>query len=186
LWHGWVSASTEYQFWGPVYLLSMTKTRETMKTENMINRLVAVPGVLLCLLLAGIVSSCSKDFLEKQPDENLDIQQIFSERQFAEGCLSSVYHNLPPLLDVARWEHRNPFTGGSEEMEVTWTGAYSHLLISGAWSPADYYPDLWGFMYEGIRKTNIFIENVDGVPMDEAEKRHWKGEATFLRAFYHF
>jgi SusD family. len=157
-----------------------------MKTENMINRLVAVPGVLLCLLLAGIVSSCSKDFLEKQPDENLDIQQIFSERQFAEGFLSSVYHNLPPMLDVSRWEQRNPFTGGSDEMEITWTGAYSHLLNSGAWSPADYYPDLWGFMYEGIRKTNIFIENVDGVPMDEAEKRHWKGEATFLRAFYHF
>lgn len=133
-----------------------------------------------------LLSSCSKNFLEKEPDENLDLNKIFSERQFAEGFLTSAYNNIPTMLDVSQWEQRNPYTGASDEMEITWTGAYSHLLNSGAWSPADYYPDLWGFMYEGIRKVNLFLENVDKVPMDEAEKTRWKGEATFLRAFFHF
>lgn len=133
-----------------------------------------------------LFTSCSKNFLEKEPDENLDLNKIFSERQFAEGFLTSAYNNIPTMLDVSQWEQRNPYTGASDEMEITWTGAYSHLLNSGAWSPADYYPDLWGFMYEGIRKVNLFLENVDRVPMDEAEKIRWKGEATFLRAFFHF
>src|SRR5690606_26770247 len=83
-------------------------------------------------------------------------------------------------------DQRNPFTAASDEMEITWTGAYAHLMNSGAWSPADFEPDLWGFLYEGIRKANLFLENVDRVPMDELEKTKWVGEATFLRAFYHF
>ncbi len=148
-----------------------------MKKRNLIFKILIAGACLL---------SCERDFLEKQPDENLDIDKVFSERQFAEGFLSSVYHNMPPMLEISRWEERNPFTGASDEMEITWTGAYSHLLNSGAWSPADFYPDVWGFMYEGIRKTNIFLENIDRVPMDERDKDVWKGEAIFLRAYYHF
>lgn len=142
--------------------------------------------IISIFIMSCILGSCKKDFLEKQPDENLDIEKIFSERQFAEGFLSSVYHNMPKMLEPSQWIERNPFTGASDEMEITWTGAYSHLLNSGAWSPADYYPDLWGFMYEGIRKSNIFLENIDRVPMEQKEKDLWKGEATFLRAYYHF
>ena len=40
--------------------------------------------------------------------------------------------------------------------------------------------------YQGIRKTNIFLENVAKVPMDESKRAGWIGEATFLRAFFHF
>lgn len=146
-------------------------------------RLIIINITLLGLLL---FTACSKDFLEKQPDENLDLEAIFSERRFAEGFLSATYSHLPSMLEPSQMHERNPFTGGSDEMEITWTGAYSHQLNSGAWSSADFFPDLWGFSYEGIRKANLFIEHVDMVPMDEAEKLHWKGEATFLRAYFHF
>ncbi|MGC4234612.1 MAG: RagB/SusD family nutrient uptake outer membrane protein [Niabella sp.] len=141
--------------------------------------------IIICMSVL-LLSACAKDYLEKQPDEDLDIEKVFSQRQHAEGFLTSVYNNMPKMLDPSQWGERNPFTGGSDEMEITWTGAYSHRLNSGAWSPADGEPWIWNFMYEGIRKANIFLENVDKVPMDGAEKNAWKGEATFLRAFYHF
>ncbi len=131
-------------------------------------------------------TSCTKTYLRKAPDEDLDIRKVFSERKYAESFLSSAYHNMPVMLGAADWDQRNPFTGASDEMEITFLGAYSHLLNSGAWSANDYFPDIWGFMFEGIRKTNIFLDNVELVPMDETERRWWKGEATFLRAFYHF
>ncbi len=127
---------------------------------------------LLCL-------ACGKDFLEKQPDENLDIEAVFSERQYAEGYLTAVYNHLPTMQDPI-------FTGGCDEMEITFTGNYAHRLNSGAWSSADGYPDYWMNMYQAIRKANIFLENVDQVPMIEADRTLWKGEATFLRAFFHF
>ncbi len=146
-------------------------------------RFIKINMVVIGLLL---FTACKQDFLEKQPDENLDIEAIFAERQFAEGFLTGIYFNIPGMQDPSQMQQRNPFTGASDEMEITWTGAYSHQLNSGAWSPADFFPDMWGYMYEGIRMANIFLENVDQVPMEEEERAHWKGEATFLRAFFHF
>lgn len=140
--------------------------------------------VFIAIMILSV--SCTKNYLEKAPDEDLDIQKVFSERKYAESFLTSAYHNIPVMLGAADWDQRNPFTGASDEMEITFLGAYSHLLNSGAWSANDYFPDIWGFMYEGIRKTNIFLENVSKVPMDERERNRWIGEATFLRAFYHF
>ncbi len=140
--------------------------------------------VLVTILL--LTASCTKDYLKKAPDEDLDIKKVFSERKYAESFLSSAYNNVPVMLGAADWDQRNPFTGASDEMEITFLGAYSHLLNSGAWSANDYFPDVWGFMYEGIRKTNLFLDNVALVPMDETERNRWIGEATFLRAFFHF
>ncbi|MGO4290610.1 RagB/SusD family nutrient uptake outer membrane protein [Chitinophaga sp. RAB17] len=143
-------------------------------------------SILLLGLLVLLVPSCTKDYLKKAPDEDLDIKKVFSERKFAESFLTSAYNNIPVMLGAADWDQRNPFTGASDEMEITFLGAYSHMLNSGAWSANDYYPDIWGFMYEGIRKTNIFLENVALVPMPEEDRKKWIGEATFLRAFFHF
>jgi len=141
---------------------------------------------LLLLSLLVLIPSCTKDYLKKAPDEDLDIKKVFSERKYAESFLTSAYNNIPVMLGAADWDQRNPFTGASDEMEITFLGAYSHLLNSGAWSANDYYPDVWGFMYEGIRKTNIFLENVALVPMPDEDRKKWIGEATFLRAFFHF
>lgn len=145
--------------------------------------------IFITILTASMLFSisCTDDFLDKAPEEDLDLERVFSERRYAEGFLSSVYHNIPRMADVARADSdRNPFTAGSDEMEITWTGAYSHIINSGAWSATDFWPDVWGFMYEGIRKTNLFLENVHKVPMDEREREKWIGEVTFLRAFYHW
>ncbi|HEY5498990.1 MAG TPA: RagB/SusD family nutrient uptake outer membrane protein, partial [Bacteroidales bacterium] len=37
-----------------------------------------------------------------------------------------------------------------------------------------------------IRKANIFLKNIESTPMDEDAKQVWIGEATYLRALYHF
>ena len=68
-----------------------------------------------------LITSCNKDFLEKQPDENLDIEAIFSERRYAEGFLTSIYFNIPGSQEPSQDQQRNPFTGASDEMEITWT-----------------------------------------------------------------
>jgi len=146
---------------------------------------------IIYFMLLSIFSSCAKDFLKKAPDEELDTETVFEERRYAEQFLSSVYFNIPEMLEYSRWFTRNPYTGGSDEVEITWTGAYSHLINSGAWNPSDHYgsneePDMWGFQFEGIRKANLFLDHIDKTPMNEEEKRKWIGEATFLRAFFHF
>ncbi|MFC6997210.1 RagB/SusD family nutrient uptake outer membrane protein [Rufibacter roseus] len=151
------------------------------------NKLISL--ALSALLLISM--SCEQDFLDKGPEEDLTIDKVFAERAYAENFLTSAYFNLPEMLNPADAHARNPFTGASDEMEITFQGAISHQLNSGAWNSDYGMPDFWGFNYEGIRKLNIFLENVHKVPVEarvfeEKERQIWIGEATFLRAFYHF
>ncbi|MGZ4020329.1 MAG: RagB/SusD family nutrient uptake outer membrane protein [Flavisolibacter sp.] len=52
--------------------------------------------------------------------------------------------------------------------------AVSAPATSGAWS--------WYY----VRKANIMLERIDGVPMADEAKNHWKGVARFFRAFDYF
>ena len=44
----------------------------------------------------------------------------------------------------------------------------------------------WGIHYATIRKTNIFLQNVDNIPTDVTVKNQLKGEAQFIRALTYF
>src|SRR5690554_1807724 len=64
----------------------------------------------------------------------------------------------------------------------------SASLASGTYDPSlNRLKNEWQFHYEGIKTTNILLENIDRVPdMDEALKNRMKAEARFIRAFKHF
>lgn len=132
------------------------------------------------------LSGCTKDFLDKTPDEDLTLDQVFEQRQYAERFLTSAYFTLHEEISFNDWWGRNPFVGASDEMEITWTYPFAHVMTSGAWSPQNIEENIWRFDWEGMRKVNIFLERIDQTPMSEAEKNIWKGEAYFLRAFFHF
>ncbi len=147
--------------------------------------------VCVVVLMATAYSGCRKGFLEKMPDEDLTIEDVFSQHRYAESFLSSVYFNLPQEYNLSDAPGRNPFVAATDEMNITWSYAFSHQMATGAWGPSNMGVDIWGFMYEGIRKANIFLENVENVPLSpptftENHRSRWIGEATFLRAFYHF
>lgn len=150
----------------------------------------------IALLFIGLfLFSCSESYLDKTPDEDLNLDMVFQERNYAEAFLSNVYSCLPLELTMAwhSWMARdynlNPFVGASDEMEMSWNTPYNQYMNSGAWSPSDggtSTPAFWWWYYEGIRKANLFLENIHKTPMDENDKKKWIGEAYFLRAFFHF
>lgn len=140
--------------------------------------------------------SCD-DYLEQTPEGELTLEEIFSERNYAESFLYNVYSYCPDEQMMAwhgwmGWEwNLAPFNGASDEMEHSWTTPYSQLMNTGAWNASDRgtfssVSNTWKWYFEGIRKANLFLENINKTPMDETEKQHWIGEAYFLRAFYHF
>ena len=72
-------------------------------------------------------------------------------------------------------------------MEIAFGGAYSHQINNGGWNPSNIKDtQVWPESYMAIRKVNQFLENVDRCPTSDTEKNHWKGEAYFLRAWFHF
>jgi len=144
-------------------------------------------SAFLFLLLAAV--SCKKDFLDKAPDDDLTIADVFSNRDYANNYLTNVYSHLP---DEMVWADNkdNPFHGAADELKQFYPPSFCNSMTSGAWDANSTVINPWARNYAGLRKANIFIENIDKVPLDqfytkEARDRQ-KGEAIFLRAFYHF
>lgn len=144
--------------------------------------------ILALLAIALSFASC-EDFLDKQPEENLTLDDVFSNRIYTRDFLSHIYTWMPTEANMAddggAW--RNPYTAGCDEMECTYGGAYGHQINNGGWNPTDIKrTQVWQESYMGIRKANMMIERVDECPASEDEKRRWKGESYFLRAYFHF
>ena len=52
-------------------------------------------------------------------------------------------------------------------------------------STGDLY-NTWSMMYDGINNANVLLENIDKASMNEPTRTRIKGEAKFLRAYFHF
>ena len=144
------------------------------------------------LLFASVavlsVTGCA-DFLDMAPQENLQLEDIFTNRMYTKNFLTHIYSWSPTEANMAddggAW--RNPFVAGSDEMEIAYGKAYGHLINDGSWNPQNIsQTQVWPESYMAIRKCNQLLENIDKCPATEDELRHWKGEAYFLRAWYHF
>lgn len=145
---------------------------------------------IAAIVFAFMFFSCS-DYLDKEKEEILDEETVFSNEAYTFRYLTSVYSNLPLMAALENDYTQNPFVGASDEMEITYLGAFSQQINSGAWGPSNirvYWEKtiIWGLTYEGVRKSNIFLKNIDRVPMDAQKKERWKAEVTFLRAYFHF
>jgi hypothetical protein len=145
------------------------------------------------LLVILTTVSCTKNYLNKTPDEDLTIEKVFSNRDYAEQYLVNVYSSLPlelQLPDNFGNPLSNPFLGASDEFEQNYEVSFSNNLNSGTWNPTTTTHNAWGVYFTAIRKANVFLENIDKLPVNttvsEELKQRWKAEARFLRAFYYF
>ncbi|GAB3902540.1 RagB/SusD family nutrient uptake outer membrane protein [Mucilaginibacter boryungensis] len=146
---------------------------------------------IFTLLLICSALACKKDYLNKVPDDDLTLDQVFANHDYARNFLNNVYTALPQeyrMVDPV--VNSNPFVGASDDMEEMYPPAFSNTMNDGSWNPTTNVMKYWELLYVGIRKANLYIENADKVPTDDiytaADRTKAKGEAIFLRAFYHF
>lgn len=136
--------------------------------------------LFIAALTAISLAGCSK--IEDGPLERITENYVFDPTDkngfYAEQFLNNIYSILPngynriggDLLDAATDDAMPSQVGGSIERFTT-----SSLT---ALSNPD---DQWAKNYAGIRKVNIFLANIDIVPVP-AKIPFWKAEARFLRA----
>lgn len=147
-----------------------------------------IQGMLVVVLMFS--QSCSKNFLDKTPEEDITIEEAFKQRRYAEAFLVDIYAGLPNEIYFTDLVDVNPFIVAADEMNVPWPEKFPKLMNKGAWNAYNVAGQIYKNMYEGIRKANIFLKYIDITPISteltQETKRRWIGEATFLRAFYHF
>ncbi|MDD3078802.1 MAG: RagB/SusD family nutrient uptake outer membrane protein [Paludibacter sp.] len=142
--------------------------------------------VLFCL------ASCS-DYLDrdKLTDTTLTYDDIFKSPHGAAGFLNNAYNTIP---DGFNQVGSALFASASDEAVHSESSSLIHLFTSNSISTSNNPDDVWTAMYEGIRKCNIFLKELDpdsGLivkynSIDEEDRDNYRGQALFLRAYFHF
>ncbi|MDO5571350.1 MAG: RagB/SusD family nutrient uptake outer membrane protein [Bacteroidales bacterium] len=138
---------------------------------------------LLCGALA-LCTSC-EDFLDRQEDEAMTFEKIWTQRSTTYQYFLNAMSFLP---DDANDFNYSPWMAASDEGTVTYNRDFRWINF-GSWnaSSVPYYQ--MGNYYNGIRECNIFMQNVDRCndPLITAEeKAEWKIQSRWARAYYYF
>ncbi len=144
---------------------------------------------LTLVIFAAIIatSSCSKRY-EKEPLENLTEDYIWdvtdSAGIYARNFLQNTYTFLPTGFNRI---DGSLLCAASDDAVPSQNGSNVAFLSNGGLSPVFNPDDAWAKNYEGIRKANTFLANIDKVPMRDAQlKEWWRAEARFLRSIFYF
>lgn len=154
--------------------------------------------IILSLCIISILSSCSDEFLNKNPQDQLNSGNFWNTKVDAElalaGCYSqfqaqcyansNVTYWIPPIM-LQSWEEITDNAYGSRD------NGFQDLVI-GNYNPNGnakrVLKTLYPVTYNAINSCNLFLDNIDQLEgvMTEVEIKQMKGEVLFLRAYGYY
>jgi len=143
--------------------------------------------------LMSAVFACKSD-LEVEPIELQTIYQVFDRNDSAgveaNRFLLDCYRFLPTTGNRVGGDFLDAATDDAVSSNPTNTSVQQ--LAMGTYTSDNYPDNQWASYYQGIRRTSIFINHIDRVPLKgklangTPFNRVWKAEARFLRALFYF
>ena len=148
----------------------------------------------LMAVLLIIPASCSKDFLETRPTEQLAAGDVFNSLTGAWGAINGVhrsmyiqYNSVQAHGGMAGMFNYIDFMGTDLLFNTTSNGWY---LNPYRWvehrNERSNQVLYWTNLYRLISNINQIINNIDDIEGSETEKKHIKGQALAYRAWAHF
>lgn len=139
--------------------------------------------ISIVIIFIGLLSGCTK-FLDKVPEDYVLPDNYYKTSQDLSNALNGVYDILgkvelygnfiPIQLNIGTDEAFYPLVGAAG-------------VLANQFDPSDAtINSLWNSTYSGIDRANLLLERIDGSNADSATKSIIRGEALFLRAYYHF
>lgn len=143
---------------------------------------------IITLGVTILLSSSCESVFEYDADDRKNYDEIFSDYNMTAQYLNTCYKKMP---GYGRYSAGGTFIASftdeaQDANDVKGSKAYSYYLGSMSSSNNMMNTNLYKDLYEGIYHCNVFIENVDKVPVFTipAYRSRWKGEAYLLRAYY--
>lgn len=151
--------------------------------KNLYNEL---SKVLFALCLGASVSGCS-DFLETEPYDFVAPQTFYANENDCTMALAGIYYTL--TYEEVYGNYYSCMISNVDDLsyykrKAADTAGYVYGNDHG---PSE--KNIWGTweaLYKGINNANMLLENIDKADMDESVRTRIKGEARFLRAYFHF
>jgi len=145
--------------------------------------------------LLFVLANClaCADYLNKDPktDTSLSYEMIFKDPHLAPGFLNNAYNNLTDGFTHWGNNGNSMLASACDEAKHSDAGSVVQLFNNNAITSTYNPDDVWNTMYAGIRKCNIFLKELDGLiaqynSIPEGDRPNYKGQALFLRAYFHF
>ena len=154
--------------------------------------------ILLSLgLLATLAVGCEDlkfgdDFLEKPNSDEVPIDTVFASKKYADQAMNQFYKSLGDFLPTLNGCHPggrilDTYTDLGYTTYAPWaSGALSAASSTGSFPFQLAHKEVIGDPTYGIRKSYVYIENVDRVPdMSDDEKRIRKAEAKVVIGYHY-
>lgn len=136
--------------------------------------------IIILLLLTNLGLSCSSD-LDLSPIDAQSELNYWETEEDARIFLNSIYADLRDANQYLFFNtlSDDAYTKGVEDYRNIASGSYgpSNGIVTGVWVGR----------YEAVRRTNIFLNNIDRVSeIEESQRRNFTAEAKFIRAWHYF
>ncbi|WP_256011391.1 RagB/SusD family nutrient uptake outer membrane protein [Desertivirga xinjiangensis] len=154
---------------------------------------IRILPILLSSVIILTTSACNDDFLQdgSVTDGPIREDEVWANDAYARGVLNNAYFSIPEGFDIDG--NGGMLASATDEAVNSGVNATMSIFNNGTWSPLRTVDDQYANLYEGLRKVNMFLGNLDGseiIPTDglsiAEDKSRLKGQAFFLRAMLHF
>jgi hypothetical protein len=158
-----------------------------------------------CMIIVAMLfaTGCEKDsFLQDgsfSGGNDVTETQLWNNPDYAKNFLNNIYSNLSERYNL---DDGALLASGTDEAVNSNLNSSINTLNNGSWGPVRTFDDQYANLYNGIRKTNMFLENIGRapiIPLDEtlpannavnqtpaSQLARMEGQAYFLRAFFQF
>lgn len=135
---------------------------------------------ILIACMAFVFVACKKDFLDRNPLDQISEPEFWKTKTDLELYANSFYPNLPSWASVGVGSSAMPDNGTDLSLATT----PSTRLLGTNTIATNSTNSIWN--WSNVRKANYFLANVDKATGLEADINQYKGEGLFFRAFYYF
>lgn len=142
---------------------------------------------ILLFILAAVLpvfSSCS-DYLDKRPDDQLDIETAFESSRNLTRWLAYIYDGIPQTYADSNWD----MIGTDATIPDGWISVGNSVCLyqTGAWTATNgQIINYWRDFPKRIRNAYLFIENAH--PLTDVSQKDidaMKAECRFFIAYFH-
>ncbi|MFA5815110.1 MAG: RagB/SusD family nutrient uptake outer membrane protein [Bacteroidales bacterium] len=150
---------------------------------------IMIPCTLALTIVLSLIFSGCESFLDKNPQGALTQTTFPTSESDALLAVNASYGTMLdlsfhsgifPLTDIMSDDGRKGSNPTDQSSEI---GQYDNFKSTKTGSELSLW---WATLYQGIKRTNVVIEKVPGIEMNENLRDRYIAEAKFLRGLFYF
>ena len=144
---------------------------------------------LIAVVILVTIFSCSEEYIDVNPEGTfLSDSYYLNEDQAKTGIIAAYdlirknsggFENMVTMMNAGSDDH---YAGGGGATDGAGIQSFSNYTLNEFEIPRSF----WGDFYKGIFRSNMMIQKLPDVPMDENLKARFMAESKALRGYYHF